>query len=187
MSDNNIEKNTDIEKMAAPAREVLGAVVGLAKTCGNNPYTDDTIRLICDTLIKLGDVCGVDGQTTERAASEKINLGDNGGELDAHKIVEQLHAEKYKISPGCAVCQARCGNTDDYDVTLILDEESQKLKIKEELIYNAFELAKAAHENNALYSDNAYRLVLLGVLTVLSYDMSIKGLENALEQAKNWI
>lgn len=186
MSDNNIEKKTGIEKMPAPAREVFGAVVGLAKTCGNNPYTDDTIRLICDTLVKLGDVCGVDVQTTAYALSEKIDLGDNGSEAGAQQLIEQLHVEKYRISPGCAVCQARCGNTDDYDIALIMNEETEKLKIKEELIYNAFKLANAAHNDNALYSDDGYRLVLLGVLTVLSYDMSIKGLENALEQAKNW-
>lgn len=163
MSEKDIKNRIDIEKMGGAVKEVLGAVVGLAKTCGNNPYTDDTIRLICDTLLKLKGMC------------------------DAALLIERLHTEKYRISPGCAVCQSRCGNTDDYDIALILEEEPEKLQIKEELIYYAFELAKAAQRDNALYSDEGYRLVLLGVLTVLSYDMSVKGLENALEQAKNLV
>lgn len=166
--------------MSGSAREVLGAVVGLAKTCGNNPYTDDTIRLICDTLLELNGRCDADGQTAET----ETDLVEN---CDAAGLIEQLHAEKYRISPGCAVCQSRCGNTDDYDIALISYEEPEKLHIKEELIYYAFELAKAAHNDNAKYLDEGYRLVLLGVLTVLSYDMSVKGLENALEQAKNLV
>ena len=53
MSKENIKKLIDIDKMDVHAREVLGAVVGLAKTCGNNPYTDDTIKLMCDILLRL--------------------------------------------------------------------------------------------------------------------------------------
>lgn len=180
MSENDNKNRIDIEKMSGSTMEVLGAVVGLAKTCGNNPYTDDTIKLICDTLLKLNGSCDVGGQ----AAEGGTDLAEN---CDAAGLIERLHAEKYRISPGCAVCQSRCGNTDDYDIALISDEEQEKFHIKEELIYYAFELAKAAQRDNALYSDDGYRLVLLGVLTVLSYDMSVKGLENALEQAKNLV
>ena len=146
-------------------REVLGAAIGLAKTCGNNPYTDDTIKLICDVLLEFDRGC--DGT---RAA----------------ELVRKLHNEKHKVSPSCAVCQARCGNTDDYDVSLILDEEKEKLDMKQELISHAVQLAKAADKNTQLYADDEYRLVLLGVLTVLSYDMSLKGLENAAGQAEKW-
>lgn len=187
MSDINIEKFTDIGKMDASVKEVLGAVVGLAKTCGNNPYTDDTIRIICDTLMMAQNMCdafGKVGKSIDADEQKCIDVDCSG--TDAPQLVERLHKEKYKVSPGCAVCQSRCGNTDDYDIALILDEEPEKLRIKEELIYNTFKLARAAHENNALYADDGYRLVLLGALTVLSYEMSTKGLENALEQVKNW-
>lgn len=177
MSEKDNKNRIDIKKMSGSAREVLGAVVGLAKTCGNNPYTDDTIRLICDTLLELKVRCDVGGQTAEGGTDLAENCDEAG-------LIEQLHAEKYRISPGCAVCRSRCGNTDDYDIALILDEEPEKLQIKEELIYYAFELAKAVHNDSVGYSDDGYRLVLVGVLTVLSYDMSVKGLENVLEQAK---
>lgn len=175
MGKENIKKMIDINKMDVHAREVLGAVVGLAKTCGNNPYTDDTIKLICDILLRLYTNCDVEG-----------NVLYDISETEASQFIEQLHKEKYNISPSCAVCQARCGNTDDYDISLILDEESDKLEIKEELIYHAVKLAGAAHNDNSLYFNDEYRLVFIGVLTVLSYDMSMKGLENAALQTKKW-
>lgn len=151
--------------MSLHDRELLGAIVGLAKTCGNNPYTDDTIKLICDALLAFNEGC-------DKAQTEEW--------------LERLHKEKYNISPGCAVCQSRCGNTDDYDISLILGEEQDKLDIKQELIVHSVLLADAAMRNRGLYSDEAYRRVLLGVLTVLSYEMSLKGLENAAEQAERW-
>lgn len=50
MNRNDVHKGY-ISKMSLHDRELLGAIVGLAKTCGNNPYTDDTIKLICDALL----------------------------------------------------------------------------------------------------------------------------------------
>lgn len=164
----------EIKKTDSHYRAVLGAVVGLAKTCGNNPYTDETIKLMCDTLSELN--------STENIVDGKASCG----EKKAEQMLERLHAEKYNISPGCAVCQARCGNTDDYDIALILDEEPVKLDIKEKLIRCVVSMAEAAGRDTALYADDEFRLVFTGTLTVLSYDMSVKGLENALEQAKKW-
>lgn len=164
MNRNDVHKGY-ISKMSLHDRELLGAIVGLAKTCGNNPYTDDTIKLICDALLAFNGGC-------DKAQSEEW--------------LKRLHKEKYNISPGCAVCQSRCGNTDDYDISLILGEEQDKLDIKQELIVHSVLLADAAMRNRGLHSDEAYRLVLLGVLTVLSYGMSLKGLENAAEQAERW-
>jgi peptidoglycan/xylan/chitin deacetylase (PgdA/CDA1 family) len=105
MNRNDVHKGY-ISKMSLHDRELLGAIVGLAKTCGNNPYTDDTIKLICDALLAFNEGC-------DKAQTEEW--------------LERLHKEKYNISPGCAVCQARCGNTDDYDISLILGEEQKKL------------------------------------------------------------
>ena len=56
MNRNDVRKGY-ISKMSLHDREVLGAVVGLAKTCGNNPYTDDTIKLICDALLAFNEGC----------------------------------------------------------------------------------------------------------------------------------
>lgn len=164
MNRNDVHKGY-ISKMSLHDRELLGAIVGLAKTCGNNPYTDNTIKLICDALLAFNEGCD---------------------KAQAEEWLERLHKEKYNISPGCAVCQARCGNTDDYDISLILGEEQDKLGIKQELIVHSVLLSDAAIRNTELYSDEEYRLVLLGVLTVLSYEMSLKGLENAAEQAERW-
>ncbi len=171
MSEKIVGNGVDIEGLSAGDREVLGAVVGLAKTCGNNPYTDDTVKLMCEALSKFDRV--LDG-------------GEAYDTAGAAHMVEELHREKYKVSPSCAVCQARCGNTDDYDISLILNEDDEKIGIKAELIYAAVMMAKAAVSDNGLRSDDDFRLVFTGALTVLSYEMSVKGLENAVEQTKKY-
>ena len=56
MNRNDVHKGY-ISKMSLHDRELLGAIVGLAKTCGNNPYTDDTIKLICDALLAFNEGC----------------------------------------------------------------------------------------------------------------------------------
>ena len=164
----------EIEKTDSHYREVLGAVVGLAKTCGNNTSTDETVKLMCDTLREINN--------KENIVDDKMHCGKK----TAEQMLERLHGEKYNISPGCAVCQARCGNTDDYDIALILDEEPVKRGIKEKLIRGVTVMAEAAGRDSSLYADDEFRLVFTGALTVLSYDMSVKGLENGLEQVEKW-
>ena len=172
MSEKIVGNGVDIEGLSSGDREVLGAVVGLAKTCGNNPYTDDTVKHMCEALVKFDRVLDGGDEAYDAAG--------------AAQMVEELHREKYTVSPSCAVCQARCGNTDDYDISLILNEDDEKVGIKAGLIYAAVMMAKSALADNGLCSDDDFRLVFTGALTVLSYEMSVKGLENAIEQTKKY-
>ena len=77
----------EIEKTDSHYREVLGAVVGLAKTCGNNPYTDETVKLMCDTLREINN--------KENIVDDKMHCGKK----TAEQMLERLHREKYNISP----------------------------------------------------------------------------------------
>ena len=61
-----------------------------------------------------------------------------------------------------------------------------KRGIKEKLIRGVTVMAEAAGRDSSLYADDEFRLVFTGALTVLSYDMSVKGLENGLKQVEKW-
>lgn len=102
--------------------ELLGAVIGLARTCANNPKTDDTDRLLFTAL----RVCA------NEAATEQM--------LTA--MIRRVNEEKAIISPGCATCTARCGNTDNYDMSLLWNAEDEIKNAKLSILENAQSLAE---------------------------------------------
>ena len=79
--------------------ELLGAVIGLSRTCANNPKTDDTDRLIFTAL--------------------RVSANKSANEQTLAAMIRRVNEEKAIISPGCATCTARCGNTDNYDMSLL--------------------------------------------------------------------
>lgn len=40
-------------------------------------------------------------------------------------LIDLVHKEKDKISPGCKTCTHPCGNTSDYDMSLINDKKKE--------------------------------------------------------------
>ena len=72
--------------------ELLGAVIGLTRTCANNPKTDATDRLIFTAL--------------------RVSANKSANEQTLAAMIRRVNEEKAIISPGCATCTARCGNTD---------------------------------------------------------------------------
>ena len=67
--------------------ELLGAVIGLARTCANNPKTDDTDRLIFTAL--------------------RVSANKSANEQTLAAMIRRVNEEKAIISPGCATCTAR--------------------------------------------------------------------------------
>ena len=91
--------------------ELTGALIGLAKTCGNNPKTADTDRVIIEGLF-----------------TTLTNVSFN--EETIRVMIERVEEEKNRIAPGCGTCVAKCGNTDNYDMEQIwnADEDIRSLK-----------------------------------------------------------
>ena len=75
--------------------EIFGALIGLTGALSNNGKGQDTDALVRKALILAGSPDGDQKKTKEMLAA--------------------IRAEKFRISPDCAVCQAPCGNTSDYD------------------------------------------------------------------------
>ena len=57
-------------------------------------------------------------------------------------MIRRINEEKAIISPGCATCTARCGNTDNYDMSLLWNAPDEIRKAKLSILKNAQALAE---------------------------------------------
>lgn len=91
--------------------ELTGALIGLVKTCGSNPKTENTDRIIIEGLFTTITNVNFNNQTLQ-------------------DMIDKVHSEKNIISPGCSSCEARCGNTDDYDMNEIWNADADIRSLK---------------------------------------------------------
>lgn len=96
---------------------LLSAIIGLARACSNFPKK----------------------KTTSEIMLRGLKMLDSGA--DTSGIIEEIHAEKSMIAPGCAGCSSRCGNTSDYDIEKLRTAPEDIRKRKLRLIELAKELA----------------------------------------------
>ena len=97
----------DLLKTALPD-ELTGALIGLARSTFQHVKTEQTDRLV---------VAG-------------LRAGAGSTETELIELIRQIRREKELVAPGCSICTARCGNTDDYDMRRLwnADEEIRSLK-----------------------------------------------------------
>lgn len=113
-------------------KELLGALIGLAKTCGNNPKTENTDPVIIEGLVAVH---------TQSFGEEMLT-----------KKLEKVRLEKHTIAPNCSTCAAPCGNTSEYNLDLLDEEEEHCRVLKEQILQD---IRDAAVES--------YRAMMLGV------------------------
>ena len=77
---------------------LLGVLIGLSHACTNNPKTENTDRIYIDGL---------------RCSAQETDIPTIQAQT------KQTSEEKHAVAPGCAFCQARCGNTDNYDMVCL--------------------------------------------------------------------
>ena len=81
--------------------ELLGALVGLAKSTENNPPKDTTLPIIIEAIELLAKDMSANSEDLEgRAARQK-------------DMTYRVREEKYLIVPNCRYCANPCGNTSD--------------------------------------------------------------------------
>ena len=85
--------------------KLWSALIGLSKTVDSNPKTENTDRLIKDCLTHINN------HTVTKS------------------LIDQIHDEKDRISPGCKTCQHPCGNTSDYDMSLITPKKQELMQL----------------------------------------------------------
>lgn len=123
--------------------ELTGALIGLAGACLSNPKTADT-----DALIRSALAC-----TREDAKADDALISD---------LIQRVEEEKFRVSPGCASCEARCGGTDSYDMSRLYGASPAVRQAKETLLAAIRRIAAdgpRTEEAEALLTD---ALTLLG-------------------------
>lgn len=138
---------------AALQDELTGALIGLAKSCGSNPKTDNTDRIIIEGLF-----------------TTITNVNFNNETLK--NMIDRVHKEKNIISPDCSVCQSRCGNTDDYDMNNIWDADEDIRSLKSLILFGIRGMAAYAYHAMVLgCTDETVNNFFYKALSIISYDM----------------
>ena len=113
-------------------RELLGCLIGLARTCSNNPPTDQTDGLLLAGL---------------HAADEAVALEP---EL-LRALIARVKADKAAVSPNCVHCASPCGKNDDYDVARIDQAEPAIRAVKERILRALMLRGHRGHMDKLVY------------------------------------
>ena len=100
------------------------------------------------------------------------------------ELADSIHAEKYTIAPGCAVCTAPCGNTSDYDMHRLYEAEgairSAKLRVLARLQELAADLCRRSEDSGELPIDTGF---FYKAISYIGYDVDEAALLALLEEA----
>ena len=129
-------------------RELLGCLIGLARTCSNNPPTDETEGLL------LAGLHAAD----EATAMEPDRL---------RALIDRVRADKIAVSPGCASCAAPCGKNDDYDLSRLDAAEPAVRQAKERIVRLLFQRGHQGRMSQ----------LVLDALFALAEDWDVRALE----------
>ncbi len=132
--------------------ELTGALIGLAKACGNNPKTENTTRILIEGLF-----------------TTITNVNFNNETLK--KMIEKVHAEKTLVVPNCNSCESPCGNTDDYDMKKLWSDNEDIRSLKSLILFGIRGMAAYAYHAMVLgYEDEDVNNFFYKALTVISFD-----------------
>ena len=104
--------------------ELLGCLIGLARTCSNNPPTDQTDGLLLAGL---------------HAADEATPIQPDR----LRALIDRVRADKAAVAPNCATCVSPCGKNADYDLSRIADAAPEIRAVKERILR---ELMRCGHQ-----------------------------------------
>ena len=108
------------QEILALQDELTGALIGLARSCGNNPKTENTDEIIIEGLVHT-------------------ITNSNTGAAALKAMIER--EEKNIVAPDCAVCAAPCGNTSEYDVSNIWKHETDVRGVETAILFGIREMA----------------------------------------------
>ncbi|MBQ8625779.1 MAG: hypothetical protein IJ419_06445 [Agathobacter sp.] len=146
-------------------KELLGATIALAKTCGNNPKTENTDRIIIEALVAVRT--------------------EDFEETMLEKKLEMVRQEKHIIAPNCSTCAHPCGNTVEYDLDLLKKDDDECRELKEQLLKEIQELAVEFYRAMLMHVNISKHMeIFYKVLEVVTYRMETENLESILEEIR---
>ena len=145
-------------KDAATAKlqdELTGALIGLARACGNNPKTEKTDCVIIEGLF-----------------TTVTNVNFN--EQTVREMIDAVHEEKNRVVPNCRDCASPCGNTDDFDMENIWNDNEDIRSLKSLILFGIRGMAAYAYHAMVLgYEDEAVNQFFYKALCAISYEMEM--------------
>lgn len=146
--------------------ELTGALIGLAKACGNKLKTDNTTRIIIEGLF---------------TTIENVNFNDE----ILKEMIAKVRAEKNIIAPNCSCCASPCGNTDEYNMKQLWNADEDIRSIKSLILFSIREIAAYAYQALVLgYEDEKVNNFFYKALSIISYDLDIKYLLPVVSEAE---
>lgn len=142
--------------------ELTGALIGLAKVCGNGVKTPDTDKIFIKALALTGD----------SVVNEKVIID----------MTRKVRDEKTAVVPNCQYCQTPCVNTGDYDMLMLKNEAEEVRRVKEELLRKIREAARTLLNNDKYIWYNKQYEKIYDALCKVSYDLSVEKLNEVLMQ-----
>ena len=143
---------------AALQDELTGALIGLAKSCGNNPKTEDTTGILIEGLF---------------TTITNVNFNDE----TLREMIAKVHAEKQRIVPNCATCASPCGNTSDYEMKKLWNADEDIRSLKSLILFGIRGMAAYAYHAAVLgYEDEEVNDFFYKALSILGYDMDMEQL-----------
>lgn len=137
--------------------KIIGALIGLASAINNNQKTENTDNLVLRALAASPD--------------------------EEFELIDEIHAEKFRISPGCANCKTPCGNTSDYDMKRLLNAEDEIKTLKLKIIFELRETAGIIYKNGAALSEKETS-IFYKALSYLCYDIKKEPLHALLTEVQ---
>ena len=135
--------------------ELTGAVIGLAKSCGHNEKSERTDRIIIEGLF---------------TTVTNVNFNDKTLE----DMIEKVHKEKEAIAPNCITCAAPCGNTEDFDMNLLWNEDEDIRSLKSLILFGIRGMAAYAYHAMVLgYESEEVNQFFYKALSIITYDLEI--------------
>lgn len=138
--------------------QLTGALIGLAKACGNGTGTKDTTRLIIEGLF---------------TTITNVNFNDE----TLRDMIQKVHEEKERIVPNCSCCVSPCENTEDYDMSLLWNEEEDIRSLKSLILFGIRGMAAYAYHALVLgYEEEDVNQFFYKALAIISYDLEMESL-----------
>lgn len=138
--------------------ELTGALIGLAKACGNNSPLETTTRILIEGLF---------------TTITNVNFND---EVLA-EMIKRVREEKEKIVPDCSKCTSVCGNTSDYDMKNIWEAQEDIRSLKSLILFGLRGVAAYAYHAMVLgYEEEGVNHFFYKALSVISYDLTMEQL-----------
>lgn len=158
-----------INKLAEMRDELVGAMIGLAKSCQNNPKTENTDSVIIEGLFLSAR-----------------NTDSNQETLQA--MIDKVNKEKDIIVPNCKHCQSPCGNTSNYDMNEIWNAPEDIRSAKSKLLVISQELAKYAYQAMEQgYENEEVNYFFHKALCMLGYDLEEEHLLPVIKEAQEYL